>query len=237
VAGQNLNLLVAFGAGVLSFISPCVLPLVPVYLGYLSGAAVEDEASNRARTVAHAFVFVLGFSLVFVALGASVGLVGYVLLRYLPIIVKVGGVVLVILGLHLTGLVKIPFLYVEKRLEVGNPSGGTYWASFLVGMVFAFGWSPCVGPILSGILLLASASQTVARGALLLAAYSLGLGLPFLITAFALSLFTGWLKKLNRYMNVVSIVAGVFLIAMGVLLFSGWFERLNAYFGSLSAPI
>lgn len=234
---QNLNLLVAFGAGVLSFISPCVLPLVPVYLGYLSGAAIEGESASRARTVAHAFAFVVGFTLVFVALGASVGLVGYVLLRYLPIIVRVGGVVLILLGLHLTGLVRIPFLYVEKRLEVKKQGGDTYWTSFLVGMVFAFGWSPCVGPILSGILLLASASQTVGRGALLLAVYSLGLGLPFLITAFALSLVTRWLRKLNRYMNVVSIAAGVFLIVMGVLLFAGWFERLNAYFAGLSVPI
>ncbi len=234
---QNLNLLVAFGAGVLSFVSPCVLPLVPVYLGYLSGTVAGDESANRAKTVTHAFAFVVGFSLIFVALGASVGLVGYVLLRYLPVIVKAGGVVLVILGLHLIGLVKIPFLYVEKRLEIGRQSGGTYWTSFLVGMVFAFGWSPCVGPILSGILLLASASQTVGRGALLLAAYSLGLGLPFLITAFALSLVSRWLSKLNRYMNVVSIVAGVFLVAMGVLLFTGWFERLNAYFVGLSLPV
>ena len=122
-------------------------------------------------------------------------------------------------------------------MEVKEQGGGTYWASFLVGMVFAFGWSPCVGPILSGILLLASASQTVGRGALLLAAYSLGLGLPFLITAFALSFVTRWLKKLNRYMNVVSIVAGVFLMVMGVLLFTGLFERLNAFFTSLSLPV
>ena len=234
---QNLNLLVAFGAGVLSFVSPCVLPLVPVYLGYLSGTTVGEESANRAKTVAHAFAFVMGFTLVFVVVGASVGLIGFVLLRYLPIIVKVGGVILVILGLHLTGLVKIPFLYMEKRLEMKRPSGGTYGTSFLVGMVFAFGWSPCVGPILSGILLLASASQTVARGALLLAAYSLGLGLPFLITAFALTLVSRWLKKLNRYMNVVSIVAGVFLIIMGVLLFTGLFERLNAYFSSFSLPV
>ena len=231
---QNLNLLVAFGAGVLSFVSPCVLPLVPVYLGYLSGATVGEESENRAKTVAHAFAFVMGFTLVFVVVGASVGLVGYVLFRYLPLIVKVGGVILVVLGLHLTGLVKIPFLYMEKRLEMRRQGGGTYGTSFLVGMVFAFGWSPCVGPILSGILLLASASQTVARGALLLAAYSLGLGLPFLITAFALTLVSRWLKKLNRYMNVVSIAAGVFLIIMGVLLFTGWFERLNAYFTGLS---
>jgi len=233
---QNLNLLVAFGAGVLSFVSPCVLPLVPVYLGYLSGATVGEESENRAKTVAHAFAFVMGFTLVFVVVGASVGLIGYVLLRYLPLIVKIGGVILVVLGLHLTGLVKIPFLYMEKRLEVRKQSG-TYGSSFLVGMVFAFGWSPCVGPILSGILLLASASQTVARGALLLAAYSLGLGLPFLITAFALTLVSRWLKKLNRYMNVVSTGAGVFLIIMGLLLFTGWFERLNAYFAGLSLPI
>ena len=235
--GQSLNLLVAFGAGILSFASPCVLPLVPIYLGYLGGAAVGDEARSRGKTVAHALAFVLGFSLVFVVLGASVGLVGYALYRHLPVIVRVGGVLLVVLGLHLTGLVKIPFLYMEKRIQVKQQAKGTYWASFLVGMVFAFGWTPCVGPILSGILLLASVTQTVGRGALLLAAYSLGLGLPFLLTALALSLATRWLKRLNRYMNAVSVVAGAFLIIAGVLLFTGLFDRLSQYLVSLSSPI
>lgn len=235
--GQNLNLLVAFGAGVLSFVSPCVLPLVPIYLGYLGGTVVGEEAPSRLKTVAHALAFVLGFSLVFVALGASVGLAGYALYRHLPTIIKVGGVVLVILGLHLAGLVKIPFLYSERRLQVKRRPPGTYWASLLVGMVFAFGWSPCVGPILSGILLLASVSQTVGRGALLLGAYSVGLGLPFIVCAFALSLATRWLKRLNRYMNVVSVVSGAFLIIMGVLLFTGLFDRLSQYFVGLSSPV
>ena len=234
---QNLNVLVAFGAGLLSFISPCVLPLVPVYLGYLGGAAVSGAEVSRGQTFSHALFFVTGFSLVFVALGASVGLIGYVLLAYMPIIIKIGGVLLIVLGLHLAGVLKLPFLYREKRLDLDIKGKNGYWVSFLVGMIFAAGWTPCVGPILSGILLLASASQTVGRGALLLLAYSIGLGAPFLLTALALGFATKLLKKLNRYMRVVSIIAGIFLILMGVLLITGLFNYLNALLNSLTTPM
>lgn len=226
----GVSLLAALGAGVLSFISPCVLPLVPVYIGYLSGTvAGQEEGRGRAATVWQALLFVLGFSTVFVVLGASAGLLGNGLNEYLPLLRQVGGLLLVVFGLHVMGVIKIPMLYREKRLDYQPVTRGGA-ASFVVGMVFALGWTPCVGPILAAILLLASDSATVGQGALLLAVYSIGLGLPFLATALALGSATRLLKRLNRYYHAIEIVSGVFLIVLGVLLFTNTLQRLAGLF-------
>jgi cytochrome c-type biogenesis protein len=227
---SGVPLLAALGAGVLSFISPCVLPLVPVYISYLSGtAAGQQDAGGRAATVWQALLFVLGFSAVFIILGASAGLLGSGLNQYLPVLRQVGGILLVVFGLHVMGAITIPLLYREKRLDYQpvTRGGGT---SFVVGMVFALGWTPCVGPILAAILLLASDSATVGQGALLLAVYSMGLGLPFLATALALGSVTRVLKRLNRYYHAIEVVSGLFLIVLGVLLFTNTLQRLAGLF-------
>ncbi|HVP38485.1 MAG TPA: cytochrome c biogenesis protein CcdA, partial [Candidatus Saccharimonadales bacterium] len=187
---QQVSLLVCLVAGLTSFISPCVLPIVPGYLSFISGVSLEEiQGSGAARRVMLAAVaFVLGFSTVFVALGASATLVGAFLKHHGALLAKVAGVVIIIFGLHMTGLVKIPFLTYEKRFHARerpiSPLG-----AYVVGLAFAFGWTPCIGPILAGILTLAAAQHTVARGILLLSFYSLGLGLPFLLAAAAVNGF------------------------------------------------
>lgn len=243
----------AFVAGLLSFLSPCVLPLVPVYVGYLSGTTVAEAAAWRWRTLAHAAAFVGGFSAVFVALGSLAGLAGYLLTlesgplgtvgqlldglnRAVPWLARLGGAVLVVLGLHLSGLVRIPLLYREVRLGSAQGRRGGLGASTLVGMIFAAGWTPCVGPYLMAILWLASSAGTVARGAMLLAAYSLGMGLPFLAAGVALGAVAGALRRLNRYLNAVSILGGGLLVAVGLLLLAGRFQWLNALLGGLWQP-
>ncbi len=250
---DNLSVGLAFLAGLLSFLSPCVLPLVPVYIGYLGGTAVADPGASRLRTVSHAGAFVAGFSAVFVALGSLAGLAGFLVaapsgpLGFLgrlvaglnqatPWLARLGGLLLIALGLHLTGLLRIPLLYQELRFENARPRQGGLIASLVVGMVFAAGWTPCVGPYLMAILVLAGSAGTAARGALLLAVYSLGLGLPFLLAGLALQAASASLRRLNRYLNVVSIVGGGLLIAMGLLLVTGRFQWLNALLGSLWQP-
>ncbi|MDO8491295.1 MAG: cytochrome c biogenesis protein CcdA [Dehalococcoidia bacterium] len=227
---QSVTLLLAFGAGILSFISPCVLPLVPVYVAHLAGSTAHESEGRRMNTFLHALSFVIGFSLVFVALGAAMGLIGSAVAPQMPLLRKVVGVVLVALGIHLTGLVKIPWLYREKRLNYAPRSAPGFARSFLVGSAFSIGWTPCIGPILGAIFALAWDSQTVGQGASLLAAYSLGLGVPFLAAGLALTFVSSQLKRLNRFLNLISIVSGLTLIVLGVLIFTGTLEKLSRYF-------
>jgi cytochrome c-type biogenesis protein len=231
---SNITLPLALFAGLLSFLSPCVLPLVPAYLGYLSGAAVSQTdkvQAKRSATFLHALFFVLGFTVIFVALGATASLIGQLLNQHLYTLQKLGGIVVVIFGLHTIGVIKIPFLYYEARAEMkARPELG-YLSSFLIGLVFAAGWTPCVGTVLSAIFFLAADTQTLGQGILMLAVYSLGLGLPFLLVGAAFETISPWLRKLNRHLNVVSIVSGVFLIVVGVAIFAGWLSYL-ARFGT-----
>src|SRR5574341_2041514 len=223
----------AFGAGLLSFLSPCVLPLAPGYLGYLSGATVGADGElvgDRRRVLLHAASFVLGFSAIFVALGASVGLIGYFFLQNIPIVQKVGGIILVAFGLHMMRFINIPFLNRTVQVDASKIEKRGLLGSATIGAVFAAGWTPCVGVILSGILALAATSATVRRGALLLAVYSLGLGLPFLASALALNRARGVLRRINRRAQLVERVSGVFMIAMGLIVFSNLMGLLNAYF-------
>ncbi len=230
----DISVFLALIAGLLSFLSPCVLPLAPAYVGYLSGTVTTSAEGvttySRRNTLLHALSFILGFSMVFVILGASVGLIGYLLYGFMPLIQKIGGVLLVIFGLHYMGVFKIPFLYQQKRFDFrGNPRLG-YLSSLLVGVFFGAGWTPCIGLTLSGILMLASNAATVGRGAFLLAVYSAGLGVPFLLMGLGLDRMSGWLKHINRRMHLVSIISGLFLIGMGIIVYTNTIGKLNAWF-------
>ncbi len=230
---QNVTIPLAVLAGLLSFASPCVMPLVPAFLGYMSGATVNraDETVRRLNTFWHALAFVLGFSVIFGLFGVFLGLVGYWLQDLIPWIQKIGGIIIVVFGLHTIGLLKIPFLYEERRVEIERKSSLGYLSSFIMGVFFAAGWTPCVGPILGGIILLATDTTTAGQGAVLFAAYSLGLGIPFLLFGLAFDAMSSFLKRVNRYMNVVSIISGIFLIALGILIFTDSLTYL-ARFGS-----
>lgn len=224
---ENISAPAALVAGLLSFFSPCVLPMVPIYLGYLTGRVVTTAGeANRLRTFAHAVAFVLGFSLIFVALGATAGLLGSWLSPVTPYLIQVGGLLLVILGLHMTGLISLPFLNVDRRLELDSRRPKNLWSSFLVGIVFAAGWTPCVGPVLTSILILAADSRTVTIGSWLLAVYSLGLGVPFLVVALLLDAALPLLHKGRQVLRLASLVGGVLMIAMGLLLLVGLFRPL-----------
>jgi len=237
---SSVTLPLAAFAGLLSFLSPCVLPLVPAYLGYLSGATIGragEEKPRRYETFLHALFFVLGFTAIFVALGATASLVGQLLNQYIYTLQKIGGIIVIIFGLHTIGVVKIPFLYREARAEIQTRPQLGYLSSFLIGLVFAAGWTPCVGVVLSAIFLLAADSQTLGQGMLMLAAYSLGLGLPFLLVGGAFETIAPWLRKLNRHLNVVSIVSGLFLIAVGVAIYAGWLTYLTRFGTFLNVEI
>jgi cytochrome c-type biogenesis protein len=234
----SVSLLTAFGAGVLSFVSPCVLPIVPGYLSFISGANVSQLRGAEAprdllrRVAITSLFFVLGFSTVFVALGAAATAVGYYLQQYKRALAMVGGVVIVVLGLHTAGVFRIPFLLYEKRAEVKSRPLGLLGA-YVVGLAFAFGWTPCIGPILGAILLYASQQETLREGVLLLGAYSLGLGLPFLGAGLAVNKFLAASARLKRHMQAVEWVSGGLLVLVGLLLITDrltvlamWFSRL-----------
>jgi cytochrome c-type biogenesis protein len=228
-----LSAALAFMAGVLSFLSPCVLPLVPAYVGHLAGASLSPGAPavSRATTLSHALAFVLGFTTVFVLFWTIIHAVDlYVFPGFISYFRQVGGVILIVMGLHVAGVFRIPLLYREKRFYVERRGGPSLPMSFVVGVLFAAGWTPCIGPILSGIIGLATFADTMAQGAILLASYSLGLGVPFLLTAFALGSTALLLKRFNRYFGIVEVVSGVFLIGVGVLMITGLFLRLPQYF-------
>ena len=227
-----LTALIALGAGVASFLSPCVLPLVPAYIGHLAGTSVSQEQDTQAtmRTVAHAAFFVLGFSTVFVLLWTLIGLVGWAIQGYTFYLRYVGGVVLVIFGLHVAGLFRVRWLNQERRVYVDRSRPRSYFTSWLVGVTFAAGWTPCIGPILAGIIALATTRDTVGQGAVLLALYSAGLGIPFLLTAVGLSRAAPAIRWMSRHGRTVELVSGGFLVAVGVMLFTNTFALLNAYF-------
>jgi cytochrome c-type biogenesis protein len=223
---ENISFGIAFLAGVLSFLSPCVLPLVPGYISFLSGVSLEELKKEEKygkvlRKAGMASVsFVMGFSVIFVALGASATFIGKLLSEYMYILTKIAGAVIVILGLHLAGVLKMNWLNYRRQLTVKRSSPGLLTA-FVVGMAFGFGWTPCIGPILAGILAIAAAQETVFEGMLLLAVYSLGLGIPFILTGFATGAFMKFFEKYRKFIKAGEIVAGALLIGVGLLIFFG----------------
>jgi cytochrome c-type biogenesis protein len=229
---ENTSLFAAFTAGLLSFLSPCILPLIPAYLSFISGVSLsemrEDETGGKSSTkvFANALFFVIGFSLVFVGLGASATFLGKFLIAELGILRKVAGVLVILLGLLVLGVFRVGFLDQEKRYHQKTKSFGLF-GSVLVGMAFAFGWTPCIGPILAAILFVASTKETVVEGIGLLGVYSAGLGIPFLLSAVAVDRFLRVSTWIKRHFQAIKITSGLLLIAVGILMLTDDLTRIT----------
>lgn len=227
---NDISIIVAFSAGLLSFLSPCVLPMVPAYVSYLTGESISGLDSGRSKlsVLYKSIGFVAGFSAVFILLGASVSSLGQLLASNQDIFRRVGGFLIIVFGLHTTGIFKIKLFYREKRFFPEKlKSNGL--GSVLLGIAFAAGWTPCVGPILSSILIYAGSLETVQLGILLLVFYSLGLAIPFILTALAIDSFSTYFKKLSKYLPVVSVISGLLLIVFGLLIFFNKLAVISGY--------
>ena len=232
-AGQ-VSFAVAFLAGLASFASPCVLPVVPGYVGFVTGATLEDfrsadRGSVRRRAAVHSALFILGFSALFIALGASATALGSLVRRALPLIQQVGGALIVVFGLYLLGVVRMPLLLQEKRIQLSTKPAGMV-GSAIAGVAFGAGWTPCIGPVLASILLYAGLSASMVHGAALLGAYALGLGVPFFVAAVALNWFLIRSRSLRPWLVPIERAAGIVLIVVGALLFTGRFAALSRFF-------
>ena len=233
MGGLDVSYAGAFGAGLLSFLSPCVLPLVPPYLCFLGGVTLdqvtEDQSANPSvmrRVVLSAVFFVFGFSTVFIALGATASAIGQMVAEYLDVLSMAAGAVIAVLGLHFMGILRIPILYREARFHT-ETKPASFLGAYVIGLAFAFGWTPCVGPILAAILMVAGTDDSVAYGTSLLATYSAGLGIPFLAAALAMKPFMGFMKRFRRHMQTVERVIGALLVLTGILFLTGSFSRIG----------
>ena len=230
---HDVSIPAALIAGLVSFLSPCVLPLVPPYLIYLTGATIEHVAheettsSSRRAVMVSALMFVLGFSTVFVALGASASLVGALIRAWSAQLSIAAGIVIIVMGLHFLGLTRIGLLMREGRLSIPKPVG--LWGAYVMGLAFAFGWTPCIGPILAAILAVAAAEQTVTKGAGLLAVYSLGLGIPFIVAAFAIEPFAAFLARFRKHMRRVEQAMGALLVLTGIAFLTGSINFMSVW--------
>ena len=228
---SDVSYLAALLAGLVSFLSPCVLPLVPPYLVYLAGTSLErfadrePEPQVKRETVIAATLFVLGFSTVFVALGASASVFGSLIRAYSGPLATIAGILIIIMGLHFLGLTQIALLMRQKRVEVAKPVG--LWGAYVMGLAFAFGWTPCIGPILAAILAVAASEQTVTKGASLLAVYSLGLGIPFMAAAFAIEPFAAFLARFRKHLRRVEQVMGALLVLTGIAFLTGSISTMS----------
>ena len=227
----------AFLAGLVSFLSPCVLPLVPGYVSLISGAGVEQlktqESQLLRKVMLNSVAFILGFSVVFITLGAVATEVSQMLSRYRSTLAQIAGVVIILFGLHLTGVFKIKALYTDARLH-SVKGGSTAWGAFVIGFAFAFGWTPCIGPILATILAFAAAEDSVAKGTALLAVYSAGLAVPFLLTSLGIDRFLQFYARFRRHLHAVEVASGVLLIAIGALIVTRHFTILSAWLSFLN---
>ena len=227
---SDIGIMIALSAGVLSFLSPCVLPLVPSYLTFVTGMSLEDlqEGVDRKATLTHAALFVLGFSAIFILLGASASFLGQFFKAYEVWIARIGGLIIVVLGLHLAGVLKIAPLLREKRVHLADKPAG-YLGTLGVGAAFGAGWTPCIGPVLGAILTYGFSQDTMWAGVGLLTVYSAGLAIPFLLSALALDWFLGAFKRVRRHLRTVEIASGVLLVFLGILLMTGTFTILSGY--------
>jgi cytochrome c-type biogenesis protein len=231
---MNLSLGLAFLAGLASFLSPCVFSLVPAYISYLSGQSIAalktgQDNSKKLEAFSNGFAFVLGFSLVFISLGLTASAIGGFLYFLKDYLAKIGGIVVILFGLHLTGIIRIPFLEYDTRVQTQKSGRRTLVSSFLMGIFFSAGWSPCVGPVLTAILTLAIQGGSIAEGIKLLSVYSIGLGIPFLAAALGIGWVTNILQKYAKLTHYIEIAMGVILIIVGIMLFFGVLARLNRF--------
>ncbi|MBN1621266.1 MAG: cytochrome c biogenesis protein CcdA [Endomicrobiales bacterium] len=232
---SEFPIIASFLAGIATFISPCVLPLIPAYITFITGASLDDLKTGKnsaIKTFLYALSFVLGFSIIFILLGVSASALGNALSQKKDIIRWAGGIIIIVFGIHITGIIKIKFLYQEKRFQMQKSSLG-YLGAFFIGIVFAIGWTPCVGPILSSILILASTQDTVRKGTLLLIIYSTGLAIPFLLTALfinkALQIFT----RIKKYFGIIETASGVILVLIGILIITDSFKVITIFFNKI----
>ena len=236
---DNVSVFTAFFAGLVSFLSPCVLPLVPGYISIISGSSLdqlkadEKQAALYRTVLLNSVMFIVGFSITFIFLGATATWVGQFLLSRMRLLGQIAGIILIVFGIHLTGIFKINFLYKDKRFHsVEKPRG--LLGALVLGLAFAFGWTPCIGPILAGILTIASTKQTVFEGMFLLAIYSAGLGIPFLLTSVALNKFLTFYSRFKKHFHAVEVVSGALVIAVGLLILTGSLARLATWFSFLN---
>ncbi len=234
---ENVSIFVAISAGLISFLSPCILPVIPSYLAFITGISLEELSQQenlrkvRKKVIANSLMFILGFSIIFITLGASATVIGKFLYNNIRWFEIIGGVLVIILGLHFAGIFRLKFLDREKKIHLKKKPLG-YLGTCLVGMAFGAGWTPCVGPILGAILAMAATTQNIFKGIALLAFYSAGLGLPFFLSAVILHKFIEYFKTIRKYFKVISIVGGVLLIIVGILLISGYFSSLSGFLGT-----
>ncbi len=229
----DITLPAVFLAGTISFLTPCVLPLVPAYLSFLAGTSLDELQERQpgavviGRALGTASLFVLGFSTVFVLLGATASVFGALIRQHLDWLTILAGVAIIVMGLHFLGLFKIAFLYREARFNPAKPVG--MWGGYVMGLAFGFGWTPCIGPVLAAVLTVAAAEATVTRGAGLLAVYAAGLGLPFLLAAFAMGPFTRFLARFRRHLGRVEKAIGALLVLVGIAFLTGWITRFSFF--------
>lgn len=225
----SVSLPAAMAGGLISFLSPCVLPLVPPYLSFLAGTTFDrlnaGDGAVRRRAVLAALLFVAGFSTVFVLLGATASALGQAIRQYLDVLSTIAGLAIIVMGLHFLGIFRIGFLYREARFNVNKPVG--LWGAYVMGLAFAFGWTPCIGPVLAAILTVAGSEDNVSRGAVLLAAYSAGLGIPFLLAAFAMKPFVAILKRMRSRFSLIEKTMGVLLVLTGIAFLTGWITSMS----------
>lgn len=230
---SDVSFLAAFVAGVFSITSPCILPLIPIYIAHIAGVSMgEDSAAARPVIMRNAVAYVLGFSLVFIIFGAALGAAGEYagslsfIKQNAVWLVRFGGIMIMVLGLHQIGVFRIPFLYRDAHMSMDGGKPGTVGSSFVIGVTFGAGWSPCMGPILGAILTLAASQADMKRAVLLLVVYSLGLAVPFLGAAMAFGSLPGLLKKVNKHLHLVTTISGAIMIAVGIIMIMGWYERI-----------
>jgi cytochrome c-type biogenesis protein len=231
---QQITYIGAFVAGLLSFLSPCVLPLIPSYITYITGLSFSDlDAEHpthvvRRKTMLHSLAFISGFTVVFVLLGASATYIGSFLQQHMDLVRKLGGILIIVFGIHVTGLVPLKWLLGEKRVSL-KQKPANFLGSFLVGLAFAAGWTPCIGPILASILMIAATEENVTQGIVLLLLYSIGLGIPFFLSSLALHRFILLFNRFKKYIRLFEVITGFFLVIVGLLIFTNWLSVLSGY--------
>lgn len=231
---ENVSIFVALSAGVISFLSPCILPLIPSYIAFITGISIEELSLEeslrqvRKKVIANSLMFILGFSLIFIALGASATFLGKFLFRNIRWFEIIGGTLVILFGIHFTGIFRLRFLDREKKVHLKKKPLG-YLGTCLVGIAFGAGWTPCVGPILGSILTMAATTQNILKGIVLLAFYSIGIGVPFFLSGLIIHRFFEYFKAIRKYFKVITVAGGVLLIIVGILLISGYFSSMSAY--------